>query len=87
MSMSTKKSDSGATTQVRITVANVSADLVFDTNASVSDVKAAVSSALASGSPLTLQDSRGHEIIVAGDKIGFVDIGAATDRRVGFGAL
>ncbi|MEY4037144.1 MAG: hypothetical protein RL201_525 [Actinomycetota bacterium] len=85
--MSTKKSDSAATTQVRITVANVSADLVFDTNASVADVKAAVSSALASGSPLTLQDSRGHEIIVAGDKIGFVDIGVATDRRVGFGAL
>jgi hypothetical protein len=85
--MSTKKSDSGVTTQVRITVANVSADLVFDTNASVADVKAAVSSALASGSPLALQDSRGHEIIVAGDKIGFVDIGVATDRRVGFGAL
>ena len=54
--MSTKKSDSGATTQVRITVANVSADLVFDTNASVADVKAAVSSALTSGSPLSLQD-------------------------------
>ena len=85
--MSTKKSDSGATTQVRITVANVSADLIFDTNASVADVKAAVSSALTSGSPLSLQDSRGHEIIVSGDKIGFVDIGVATDRRVGFGAL
>jgi hypothetical protein len=42
---------------------------------------------LAGGTSLTLQDSRGHEIIVAGDKIGFVDIGVATDRRVGFGAL
>jgi hypothetical protein len=50
-------------------------------------VKSAVAAALAGGTSLNLQDSRGHEIIVAGDKIGFVDIGVATDRRVGFGAL
>ena len=85
--MSTKKSDAGASTQVRIAVANIAADLIFETNSSVADVKSAVAAALSNGSPLTLQDSRGHEIIVAGDKIGFVDIGAATDRRVGFGAL
>ena len=85
--MSTKKSDSGAATQVRISVANVSADLVFETNSSVAEVKSAVATALAGGTALNLQDSSGHEIIVAGDKIGFVDIGVAADRRVGFGAL
>jgi hypothetical protein len=85
--MSSKKTESGATTQVRISVANISAELVFETNSSVADVKSAVATALTSGAPLNLQDSRGHEIIVAGDKIGFVDIGIATDRRVGFGAL
>lgn len=85
--MSTKKTDSGATTQVRITVANISSELVFETNSSIADVKSAVSNALTAGTPLVLEDSRGHEIIVAGDKIGFVDIGVATDRRVGFGAL
>ena len=85
--MSTKKIDSGAATQVRISVANISADLVFETNSSVTEVKSAVAAALASGTALNLQDARGHEIIVAGDKIGFVDVGVATDRRVGFGAL
>jgi hypothetical protein len=85
--MSSKKIESGATTQVRISVANITAELVFETNSSVSDVKSAVATALTSGAPLNLQDSRGHEIIVAGDKIGFVDIGIASDRRVGFGAL
>ena len=85
--MSTKKIDSGAATQVRISVANISTDLVFETNASVAEVKSAVAAALAGGTALKLQDSRGHEIIVAGDKIGFVDIGIATERRVGFGAL
>ena len=85
--MSTKKTDSGATTQVRISVANISSELVFETNSSIADVKSAISAALSAGTPLVLEDSRGHEIIVAGDKIGFVDIGVATDRRVGFGAL
>lgn len=85
--MSTKKTDSGATTQVRITVANISSELVIETNSSIAEVKSAVSAALSAGTPLVLEDSRGHEIIVAGDKIGFVDIGVATDRRVGFGAL
>jgi hypothetical protein len=85
--MSTKKTDSGATIQVRISVANISSELVFETNSSIADVKSAVSAALSAGTPLVLEDSRGHEIIVAGDKIGFVDIGVATDRRVGFGAL
>lgn len=85
--MSTKKSESSASIQVRIAVANIATDLVIETNSSITDMKAAVAAALSSGSPLTIQDSRGHEIIVAGDKIGFVDIGIATDRRVGFGAL
>ena len=85
--MSTKKTDSGATIQVRISVANISSELVFETNSSIADVRSAVSAALSAGAPLVLEDSRGHEIIVAGDKIGFVDIGVATDRRVGFGAL
>jgi hypothetical protein len=85
--MSTKKSDSGQSTQVRIAVANISGELVVETNSSVADVKTAVSAALADQTPLTLQDVRGHEIVVAADKIGFVDIGVAADRRVGFGVL
>ena len=85
--MSTKKSDAGQSTQVRIAIANISGELVVETNSSVADVKAAVSTALAGQTPLALQDIRGHEVVVAADKIGFVDIGVAADRRVGFGVL
>jgi hypothetical protein len=85
--MSTKKSDAGQSTQVRIAIANISGELVVETNSSVADVKAAVSVALAGQTPLALQDIRGHEIVVAADKIGFVDIGVAADRRVGFGVI
>jgi hypothetical protein len=35
---------------------------------------------------LTLTDIRGHEIIVPADKIGYVEVGEAASRRVGFGA-
>jgi len=85
--MSTKKSDAGQSTQVRIAIANISGELVIETNSSVADVKAAVSAALSGQTPLSLQDIRDHEIVVAADKIGFVDIGVAADRRVGFGVL
>jgi len=85
--MSTKKSDAGQSTQVRIAIANISGEIVVETNSSVADVKAAVSAALAGQTPLALQDIRGHEIVVAADRIGFVDIGVAADRRVGFGVL
>jgi hypothetical protein len=85
--MSTKKSDAAQSTQVRIAIANISGELAFETNSSVADVKAAVAAAIAANTTLSLQDSRGHEIVVAADKIGFVDIGVAPDRRVGFGVL
>jgi hypothetical protein len=85
--MSTKKSDAGQSTQVRISIANISSELLFETSASVNDVKIAVTKALSENTPLILQDSRGHEVIISSDKIGFVDVGLAADRRVGFGAL
>lgn len=85
--MSTKKNESAAVSQVRVAVTDLANELVFETSASIAEVKSAVAAAISGGTPLTLQDIRGHEIIVAGDKIGFVDIGAATERRVGFGAL
>jgi hypothetical protein len=36
---------------------------------------------------LTLVDERGRKIIVAADKINYVEIGEPEARRVGFGAL
>ena len=50
-------------------------------------MKSAVAAAIAAKTTLALQDIRGHEIVDAAEKIGFVDIGVAADRRVGFGAL
>lgn len=83
--MSTKKSESANKVQVRITVANVNSDINFESSLSAADIQGAVNAALKSGDALTLEDIRGRVVIVPADKIGFVEIGEQTDRRVGFG--
>ena len=85
--MTTKKSQTSHNSEVRIAVTYVSGDLTFECPLSPADIRAAVATALSSGKPLELTDIRGHEIVVAAEKIGFVDIGVAADRRVGFGAV
>ncbi|MFZ4107412.1 MAG: DUF3107 domain-containing protein [Candidatus Planktophila sp.] len=84
--MSTKKIDSAVKSEVRIAVTRVASDLFFESAQNAADIKSAVADALASGKPLILTDVRGHEIIVPADKIGFVEVGDAASRRVGFGA-
>ena len=85
--MSTKKSDSAKKIQVRISVSHTTGDLSSESALSAADIQAAVNKALSSGEALSLEDLRGHLIIVPAAKIGFVEIGEQTDRRVGFGAL
>jgi len=84
--MSTKKSESSNKVQVRITVANVASDVNFESALSAAEIQSAVNAALKSGEALTLEDIRGRVVMVPADKIGFVEIGEQTDRRVGFGA-
>jgi hypothetical protein len=83
--MSTKKSESSNKVQVRITVANVASDINFESALSAAEIQSAVNAALKSGEALTLEDIRGRVVMVPADKIGFVEIGEQTDRRVGFG--
>lgn len=83
--MSTKKSEKAS--QVRISIAHVASELNFECASTPAEIKSAVSNALSAQSPLVLTDVRGHEIIVPADKIGYVEIGEPTERRVGFGAL
>jgi Protein of unknown function (DUF3107) len=83
--MSSKKSEKAS--KVRISITNVGSELSFDCSSSPAEIKSAVSAALTSSSPLILQDVQGHEIIVPADKIGYVEIGEPTERRVGFGVV
>jgi hypothetical protein len=85
--MATKKTETVQKSEVRIAVANVSSDLAFESPAAPAEISAAVSAAISAGTPLVLKDVRGRTIMVPADRIGFVEIGEQTERRVGFGSL
>jgi hypothetical protein len=46
-----------------------------------------VSEALSNGTELRLSDEKGRQVIIPGNALGYVEIGAEEVRRVGFGAL
>ena len=83
--MSAKKSEKAS--KVRISITHVGSELNFDCPSTPAEIKAAVAAALSAQTPLILQDVQGHEIIVPADKIGYVEIGEPTERRVGFGVV
>lgn len=70
---------------VRIAVTDVVSELSFESSDSPKEVKAAIDKAISSGSILSLTDIKGREFIVPAAKIGYVEIGEQSERRVGFG--
>ena len=70
---------------VRIAVTDVISEISFESADSPKDVKAAIDKAIASGTTLALTDTKGREFIVPSAKIGYVEIGEQSERRVGFG--
>ena len=85
--MSTKKSASQANTDVRIGIADSPQELNFQTELEVAAVQALVEEALNKNQVLTLTDAKGRQVIVAHNKISFVEIGESADRKVGFTSL
>ena len=73
--------------EVRIGVKGAPRELVLDSNLSVDDIQAAIDAALKDGSPtVTLTDEKGRRIIVAADKLAYVEVAESEGRRVGFGS-
>jgi hypothetical protein len=69
---------------VRIVTVNTARELTYMVDGTADDIAQAVNASLTSGAPLTLTDDKGRTVIVAADKIAAVEIGVATERRVGF---
>ncbi len=72
--------------EIKIGVQDTAREVSLDSNDTSEDVIAAVNEALASGGVLTLIDDRGRTVIVPATKIAYVEIGASTKGRVGFGS-
>lgn len=72
--------------EIKIGVQDTAREVSLDSNDTSESVLAAVDAALTSGGILTLVDDRGRTVIVPAAKIAYVEIGANTKGRVGFGS-
>ena len=72
--------------EIKIGVQDTAREISLDSNDSADDVIAAVEAAIGAGTLLRLVDDRGRTILVPSARIAFVEIGAPTKGRVGFGS-
>lgn len=79
----TSKSDS-AKSEVRISVTDQVRELTIETTSDREEVLSMIKKSLSSSEPLVLTDTRGRQIVVPSSKIGSVEIGDISERRVGF---
>lgn len=72
--------------EIKIGVQDTAREVSLDSNDTSEQVIAAVQSAIADGGLLTLVDDRGRTVIVPAAKIAYIEVGATTKGRVGFGS-
>jgi len=74
--------------EVRIGVKGALRELSIDTTLSAEELEAAVAASLKDdATTLTLADEKGRRLVIASDKLVYVEIAEAEGRRVGFGAV
>jgi Protein of unknown function (DUF3107) len=71
--------------EIKIGVQNVGREIVLESNEDAESVAKVVGEAINGGSELRLKDDKGRLIIVPGNALAYVEIGAEEVRRVGFG--
>ena len=71
--------------EIKIGVQNIGREIVLESNEDADSVAKIVADAITKGSELRLKDDKGRLIIVPGNALGYVEIGAEEARRVGFG--
>ena len=70
--------------EVRIGVQNTTREIIFETAATADQITKEVEAAVKNKTLLTMIDDKGKKILVPGESLAFVEIGASEQRRVGF---
>jgi len=74
--------------EVRIGVKGAPRELSIDSAQSADEIQTIVEKALKDGAPtVSLVDEKGRRVLIATDKLAYIEIAEADARRVGFGAL
>jgi Protein of unknown function (DUF3107) len=71
--------------EVKIGVQSITRELVVETPSSPDEVERSLLAALKDGGMFTLRDERGGRVMVPAEKIGYVELSGAEQRRIGFG--
>ena len=72
--------------EIRIGVQQAVREVVISSDSTPDKVAAQVAKAFAGGELLTLTDVRGRTVLVPTDRLAYVEIGPASERKVGFAA-
>ena len=73
--------------EVKIGIQSITRELVLDTPSSPDEVERSLLTALTNGGMFTVRDEKGGKVLIPADKIGYVELNGAEERRVGFGNL
>lgn len=73
--------------EVKIGVQQAAREVVLESAQTPEEVVALVSTAVSEKTALVLADDKGRTVVVPGDKIAYVEVGAGERGRLGFGAV
>jgi hypothetical protein len=71
--------------EIKIGIQNIGREIVLESAQDADAVATVVEEAINKGTELRLKDDKGRIIIVPGNALGYVEIGAEEARKVGFG--
>ena len=71
--------------EIKIGIQNIGREIVLESAQDADSVATVVEEAITKGTDLRLKDDKGRIIIVPGNALGYVEIGAEEARKVGFG--
>ena len=75
------------TVEVKIGVQYAAREIVVESSQTPEGVEELVIAAVKAGGLLTLADERGRRVLIPVEKLAYVEIGEANERRVGFGTM
>ena len=73
--------------EVKIGIQSVQRELVLDTPSSPDELERSLLTALTSGGMFVVRDEKGGKVLIPAEKIGYVELNGAEQRRIGFGNL
>ncbi|NLI18606.1 MAG: DUF3107 domain-containing protein [Actinomycetales bacterium] len=71
--------------EITIGIQNVARELTVEVTDEAAAIVARATEALRAGEPLSLVDEKGQTVLVPSGAVGYLIVGAAESRRVGFG--